>query len=49
MSISAQIYDGFTVTGEGDFHEGAAIGQRVEVAFAEFPGQGWMPRFEVID
>jgi len=26
-----------------------AIGQRVEVAFAELPGQGWMPRFEVID
>jgi uncharacterized OB-fold protein len=26
-----------------------AIGQRVEVAFAELPGQGRMPRFEVID
>ena len=29
--------------------ERVAIGQRVEVAFAELPGQGWMPRFEVID
>ena len=26
-----------------------AIGQRVEVTFAEIPGQGRMPRFEVID
>ncbi len=41
--------DRVLVPGEGDFHEGAAIGQRVEVAFAELPGQGWMPRFEVID
>lgn len=29
--------------------ERVAIGQRVEVAFEELPGQGWMPRFEVID
>ena len=29
--------------------ERIAIGQRVEVRFAELPGQGWMPRFEVID
>ncbi len=29
--------------------ERIAIGQRVEVDFAELPGQGWMPRFEVID
>lgn len=26
-----------------------AIGQRVEVGFAELPGQGWMPRFKGID
>ena len=29
--------------------ERIAIGQRVEVRFAELHGQGWMPRFEVID
>ena len=29
--------------------ETIAIGQRVEARFAELPGQGRMPRFEVID
>ena len=29
--------------------EAIAIGQRVEARFAELPGQGRMPRFEVID
>jgi uncharacterized OB-fold protein len=29
--------------------ETVAIGQRVEVDFAELPGQGWMPRFKVVD
>ena len=29
--------------------ENVAIDQRVEVGFAELPGQGWMPRWKVVD
>lgn len=29
--------------------EDVAIDQRVQVEFAELPGQGWMPRWKVVD